>query len=520
MTLRLAAFLLLLGIPAAAQDTLVSIRNLGPRQLRAAYFVLDAPQDIRIDATGGAPQGRSALRRFLEHGVFQGREDKLWDPQVWAGNAWILDARTREMLWELRTAATRSEGNGLQHFDGSLHLAAGAYEVRYAALFPVSRDWSDRRDWRVRYEGEAGELHGPYLDDESYLRFHLTVRGRGHRASATEVDDVASGTAVVTLRGTAADTRERIGFVLDRPLTLDLYLVGEKDGHAWNDYGWIMNADTRETVWNAGDEAAEPAGGAAKNRSVRRRIALPAGRYVAFHRTDHSHHGGAWNEAPPYDPSHWGLTLRVADPGERAAAQAFEYLPVPAATALVALTGLKDDELRWQRFALPQPTDLRIFAVGEMTGGHPHDYGWIVDGAGRPVWRMADGTTKPAGGAPKNRLFDGTVRLPAGTYVAYFVTDGSHSAGDGWNAEPPVDEAYWGLTVAPVSGTPNPGATRLTEDAEDPSVLARLVRVGDDRKERAAFELQRQMPVRIYAVGEGNGEMFDYGWIEDAAGHA
>ena len=51
-----------------------------------------------------------------------------------------------------------------------------------------------------------------------------------------------------------------------------------------------------------------------------------------------------------------------------------------------------------------------------------------------------------AGGATKNRRFDGVIRLPAGSYVLRYETDGSHSFGD-WNAAPPDDPESWGITV-------------------------------------------------------------------------
>jgi hypothetical protein len=54
--------------------------------------------------------------------------------------------------------------------------------------------------------------------------------------------------------------------------------------------------------------------------------------------------------------------------------------------------------------------------------------------------------TEHAGGANKNRRFDGVIRLPAGNYVLRYATDGSHSFGD-WNAAPPDDPEAYGITV-------------------------------------------------------------------------
>jgi hypothetical protein len=82
------------------------------------------------------------------------------------------------------------------------------------------------------------------------------------------------------------------------------------------------------------------------------------------------------------------------------------------------------------------------------------DYGWIEEAkTGRRVWEMTYRSTEHAGGASKNRRFDGTIRLSAGEYVLRYETDGSHAFGD-WNADPPDDPEMWGVTVsqaAPVS---------------------------------------------------------------------
>ena len=100
-----------------------------------------------------------------------------------------------------------------------------------------------------------------------------------------------------------------------------------------------------------------------------------------------------------------------------------------------------------KRFTLATESDVRIYAIGESTGRDMADYGWIEDArTGRRVWEMTYRITQHAGGATKNRRFDGTVRLPAGEYVVRYETDGSHAFGD-WNAAPPDDPEMWGITV-------------------------------------------------------------------------
>ena len=48
-------------------------------------------------------------------------------------------------------------------------------------------------------------------------------------------------------------------------------------------------------------------------------------------------------------------------------------------------------------------------------------------------------------------------------------------------------------------------------------VIARVERVGDEQSQTAEFTLPREQGARVFALGEGkDGQMFDYGWIENA----
>ena len=52
---------------------------------------------------------------------------------------------------------------------------------------------------------------------------------------------------------------------------------------------------------------------------------------------------------------------------------------------------------------------------------------------------------------------------------------------------------------------------------EGHSAVAALRRVGDDEARSVSFVLQKPTMLRVYALGEGmGGEMYDYGWIENA----
>jgi hypothetical protein len=59
----------------------------------------------------------------------------------------------------------------------------------------------------------------------------------------------------------------------------------------------------------------------------------------------------------------------------------------------------------------------------------------------------------------------------------------------------------------------------LPEDLASRKPLAEISRVNDNADKTTTFSLATEQNVRVFAIGEGQGgEMFDFGWIEDAAG--
>ncbi|MBW8896037.1 MAG: hypothetical protein JF613_07635, partial [Acidobacteria bacterium] len=150
--------------------------------------------------------------------------------------------------------------------------------------------------------------------------------------------------------------------------------------------------------------------------------------------------------AAPPDGRRWGITVLAAKgPLDRSAVDAYDDKRDPS--ILAELTEVRDDDQVQKTFSLDRESDVRIYTLGEGTGGEMVDYGWIEDAAsGRRVWEMTYRVTEHAGGATKNRRFDGVIRLPAGRYVVRYKTDGSHAFGD-WNAAPPDDPEAWGITV-------------------------------------------------------------------------
>jgi hypothetical protein len=486
---------------AQESSVLVDMRDLTPHEVRTEGFVLNTAQTIRIDAVGASQTG----------GSWFAREDHR---EEWPGNAWILDAQRREVVWEMRRAETRGGRRNLERYEGSVTLPAGAYEVyfaSYTALWPSNRvnlSWLIGRRDRPRYD-----------DDGLSEEFRLVVRGVGRRLSAAELqrlhDDLGAN-AVVRLTSAQREQVEQMGFELSKPTTIEIYAVGEVTDGDQFDYGWIVNANTMEKVWSFDYRGSQPAGGARKNRQVRETRALPAGRYAAIFALDDSHDPRDWNAAPPYDPASWGLTVRV-QPENRAGVQTFAYDPTPDDLAIATVTRMRNSQTRSQGFTLAQPLEVRIYALGEGSGGQMHDYGWIIDaGTRRRVWSMSYDRTEHAGGAEKNRRVNEVVRLDAGSYLVYFRTDDSH-AFRSWNSPAPISADDWGISLFPASGKLDAEVVVPFQPMADDTaaVIARITNVGDDEARSRTFTLESDSDVRIYALGEGDGDMYDYAWVEN-----
>jgi len=370
---------------------------------------------------------------------------------------WILDAESREVVWSGRDADDISEEESLLYISAHPVFKPGNYEVYYSS-FPTywkrhkRSSWWDK--WKQRFfDSEKKEdLFNQY--QKVWHEFQISVRGSGRAFQKSDIDILRRGfnqTVVVSLTDVGDSDIVRQGFRVKQPLDLRIYSIGEALKDGTYDYGWISNIDTRELVWKLSWQESEPAGGAFKNRKVKKRIHLPEGRYEACYVTDNLHSGYGWNSAPPFDPDFWGLTIGVAEQNQKKNIELID-LNTPDDNVFMKLTGLGDNDFKSLGFTCKKDVDLRIYAIGEGSGGRMYDYCWIVDSMNRDkVWEMVFQNSKHAGGSIKNRMFNEVVAFKQGNYMIYCVTDENHSTQD-WNAAPPYAPENWGLSILTVDG--------------------------------------------------------------------
>ena len=313
-------------------------------------------------------------------------------------------------------------------------------------------------------------------------------------------------------------------------------------------YGWIINSDTREVVWHWFDE--ESSRERARDRDWDRRrsrrdeglkeidvqLELKKGNYELYF-TGGSANGNGWNNnsvsvngfgdlmdvifdsrrREKYrDRYRDDLYITVESPSLKEA-DIDKVIDGVLEHAIVSFNKVREGEDLEKGFTLTKETSLDIYAIGEGSRDEIFDYVWIYNTANRErVFEMNYRNTEFAGGAEKNLSVRETIKLPAGSYKVNYVTDGSHSYND-WNALPPDDPEFWGVTIWPTTVADKDNVTEYVAP-KTATPLVDLTQIRDDEFVSQGITLAADMQVRVLCLGEegSSDEMVDYGWIEDA----
>ncbi len=253
-----------------------------------AGFTLKEESRLHVYAIG---EGNNSVHvRVMGKSVYDREDDVLAD------YGWIINAKTRERVWEMTYGNTEHAGGAKKNrlADEFITLPAGNYIVYYQTDDSHAyNDWNDDKPF----------------DAESY---GITVMGAGDNFAMKNVTKFEEGTdenVLVQMIKVRSDKHVRQKFTLDKAMKVRIYAIGEGEGRDMADYAWIENAKTGDVVWEMTYRTTTHAGGSKKNRLFDKPVYLDKGEYEVHYQTDDSHAFGDWNDDPPEDRTHWGVTI-------------------------------------------------------------------------------------------------------------------------------------------------------------------------------------------------------------------
>lgn len=502
----------------------ITLKDFTQEEVKGIGFTLSQDADVQIDAVGGGT--KNAWIDFSD--------DNRGSSSMYAG-AWIINADTRELVWEM-TIRNTSGKETRRTFNGAVSFKKGSYEIYYStygfvqsSTFNFSSMNIDRRKTKrskndfpwADWFGNDKSMYDEFMD-YAKNEWYVTVSVPDAQKSEIQIfnapkkipNTVFSGTGI----GDNAFLKKIVTVTRDVPFRI--YAIGE--GRKRNevfDYGWISNVETRERVWEMTSKNTSYAGGSEKNIRFDGDVTLKKGTYELSYVTDDSHSREDWNAKPPYDPFNYGVTLAVKNESDANAVKISDYSN-EIKNIIVQLIKVRDNEDVQAGFSLKVDSKIRIYAIGEGNSSDEAlaDYGWITNAqTHKRVWTMEYSNTRHAGGASKNRMLDEIISLPKGNYQVHYQTDDSHAYG-AWNSDAPYDPESYGITIMGAGDNFSMNNVSSYKEGNEANVIAQLIKVRDNKNVYQQFTIDTPQKVTIYAIGEADGErdMADYGWIEEA----
>ncbi len=359
------------------------------------------------------------------YGIGEGVNKQFYD------FGYIYDVTKNKRVWMFNKYDSEKAGGGNKNIkvETKLTLPKGSYYVKY-----VTDDSHSFDEWNVLPP-----------EDPQYWGITIFPANDDERKNIIPFRKMDVIEPIVEISKVQDDQFRSQGFSIAQRMDIRVQCVGEGI-REMVDYGWIMNADTREAVWKMRRRNTEYAGGSKKNRMVDEIISLNKGNYIVYYVTDDSHSFLNWNEAPPFEAEDWGIKLWSLNKDDAAFIKLFIADNYVSENLLAEIVQARDDEIISKNFELDNNSNIRIVAIGEGRNDEMHDYGWIENNEGKVVWEMQYRKTHHAGGGKKNRIYNDVISLPPGKYKVYFKTDDSHSFTD-WNTTPPDEKEKYGISI-------------------------------------------------------------------------
>lgn len=391
------------------KDAIVSFVKTRDNERFSEGFTLTGPTQLEVYALG------------------EGSDGEMFD------YAWIMDANSRKRVFEMDYRDARFAGGAKKNLKVKerITLPAGSYLVNY-----TTDDSHSFERWNA-------------LPPDDIQFWGISVwADPSNKKNVVAYQEPKTVKPLVSLTRARDDEMLAKGITIKKSMDVRIYCLGEiTGGDDMADFGWIVNAATRERVWRMKPYKARHGGGADKNRYVEEIITLDPGDYIVYYSTDDSHAYGEWNSSQPYEPEMWGITVWATNESDIKNVVPFHPEEYKNANELAVITMVGDRALVKKTFSINSDTKVRVIGIGEGSGGEMYDYGFIKNmDTGKIIWEMDYRNSEHAGGARKNREFNEAFLLEKGTYRVYYETDGSHSYRR-WNDDPPGNQEMWGITV-------------------------------------------------------------------------
>lgn len=341
----------------------------------------------------------------------------------------IYALETHKIVWPDNQTQYTHAGGGEKNVEAiqTITLPQGNYEVSY-----VTDGSHSFNNWNTLPPKEP-EMWGISISCDNSDRRNLTKKTVDYEP-------------LVDLRGAGNNDNISQGFEINQDVDLRVICIGEYLGEPY-DYGWIEEAKTHQRIWEFNEDNTVHAGGDQKNRKFNDIIHFEKGKYILHYVSDDSHSYLSWNEAPPYEQDLWGISVWPVNEKDSRYVSLFDEEKLEEQNLIVEIAKVGNSREVHEDFKIEKSGKYRIYALGEGEEHRMFDTGWIKNmGNGIIVWEMTYRKTKHAGGAWKNRLYNGPVYLEEGNYRVYFKTDGSHSY-HAWNAAPPRNQEDYGIKI-------------------------------------------------------------------------
>lgn len=362
------------------------------------------------------------------YAVGEGRRDQVFD------YVWIYNAATREMVFQMDYRNTRHAGGADKNrsLRQTIKLPIGSYLVSY-----VTDDSHSYGDWNALPP-----------DDPEFWGVTIWPATMEDKANVTEYVQPKTATPLVDLTKIGDDEFVNQGIKVKSDLEVHVLCLGEQGSRGeMLDYGWIIDANTREKIWKMDAGNARHAGGANKNRMVDEKITLKAGDYLVYYATDDSHSYRGWNAPRPHEGDLWGISLWATHEEDISKVEAFNGEDFKSTNIIAEIIMVGNDKYLRENFELTEDTRVTIVGMGEGDNDQMYDFGYVKNmDNGEIVFQMRYRYSDHAGGVRKNREVSKTMTLKKGNYQMVYQSDDSH-AYRRWNASPPRNPELWGITV-------------------------------------------------------------------------